>query len=61
MISNHRSLWSLPWVVALVALAVPMVGSGFIGWPFVVGWIVLIAMAPASKRASTARTTTIRR
>jgi hypothetical protein len=42
---NRRGLaWSVPWVLALVGLAVPMVGSGFIGWPFVVGWLVLLAM-----------------
>ena len=39
-----RALWPLPWVLALVGLAVPMVGSGFIGWPFVVGWLVLLVL-----------------
>jgi hypothetical protein len=34
----------LPWVLALVGLAVPMIGSGFIGWPFVVGWLVLLVL-----------------
>jgi hypothetical protein len=42
MSSRRRYLWSVPWVLALVGLAVPMVGSGFIGWPFVVGWLVLL-------------------
>jgi hypothetical protein len=42
MSSRGRTLWSLPWAVALVGLAVPMIGSGFIGWPFVVGWLVLM-------------------
>jgi hypothetical protein len=42
MIADRRYLWSLPLLLALVGLAVPMVGSGFIGWPFVVGWVVLI-------------------
>ena len=42
MSSRRRALWSLPWAVALVGLAVPMIGSGFIGWPFVVGWLVLM-------------------
>ena len=42
MHKRRRALWSLPWVLALVGLAVPMVGSGFIGWPFVVGWLVLM-------------------
>jgi len=42
---NRRGIaWSLPWVLALVGLAVPMVGSGFIGWPFVVGWLVVLAL-----------------
>jgi len=44
MNSRHRYLWSLPWVLALVGLAVPMVGSGFIGWPFVAGWLVLLLL-----------------
>jgi hypothetical protein len=42
MSSRRRALWSLPWALALVGLAVPMIGSGFIGWPFVVGWLVLM-------------------
>ena len=42
--SNRRYQWSLPWVLALVGLAVPMVGSGFIGWPFVVGWLVVMLL-----------------
>jgi len=42
MSSRYRPLWSLPWVLALVGLAVPMIGSGFVGWPFVVGWLVLM-------------------
>jgi hypothetical protein len=42
--NRRRVLWSLPWVLAFVGLAVPMVGSGFIGWPFVVGWLVLIVV-----------------
>ena len=44
MIGDRRYLWSLPWVLAVVGLAVPMVGSGFIGWPFVVGWLVVMLL-----------------
>jgi hypothetical protein len=40
MSSRRRALRSLPWALALVGLAVPMIGSGFIGWPLVVGWLV---------------------
>ena len=35
---------ALPWVLAVVGLAVPMIGSGFIGWPFVVGWLVVLLL-----------------
>lgn len=37
-------MWSLPWLLALIGLAVPMIGSGFIGWPFVLGWLVVIGV-----------------
>ena len=33
----------LPWLLALVGLAIPMIGSGFIGWPFVVVWLAILA------------------
>ena len=41
---RQRALSAAPWVVAGLGLAVPMVGSGFIGWPLVVGWIVLLVL-----------------
>jgi hypothetical protein len=41
---RRRVLWSLPWVIAPAFLAVPLVGGGFAGWPFVVGWLVLIVV-----------------
>ena len=33
---------AVPWLLAIAGLAVPMIGSGFIGWPFVVGWLVVL-------------------
>ena len=39
-----RLIWYSPLVLALIGLAVPMIGSGFIGWPFVVGWLMVIAV-----------------
>jgi hypothetical protein len=42
MTGDRRSLSYVPWVLALIGLAVPMVGSGFIGWPFVVGWLAVM-------------------
>jgi hypothetical protein len=38
------NLSSLPWLIALAGLALPMIGSGFIGWPIVVGWLVLLLL-----------------
>jgi hypothetical protein len=42
--NSRRVMSALPWGLAVVGLALPMVGSGFIGWPFVVGWLVLLTM-----------------
>jgi hypothetical protein len=33
----------LPWILALFGLAIPMIGSGFVGWPFVVVWLAILA------------------
>ena len=44
MTGNRRNLWFLPLAFALVGLAVPMIGSGFIGWPFVLAWLGLILL-----------------
>jgi len=42
--NSRRVMSALPWALAAVGLALPMVGSGFIGWPFVVGWLVLLML-----------------
>jgi hypothetical protein len=42
--NNERWVSALPWVLAVAGLAVPMIGSGFIGWPFVVGWLFLLLL-----------------
>ena len=39
------SLRAVPWLLALVGLAIPMIGSGFIGWPFAALWLVVLALA----------------
>jgi len=31
-------------MLAVIGLAAPMIGSGFIGWPFAVGWLVLLLL-----------------
>lgn len=40
----------VPWLLALVGLAIPMVGSGFVGWPFAAAWLVILAVAWAVGR-----------
>lgn len=44
MSHRRRVLWSLPWVIAPICLAVPLIGGGFAGFPFVVGWLVLMVV-----------------
>ena len=34
----------LPWLLALVGIAVPLVGSGFALWPAFVGWLILLGL-----------------
>ena len=44
MISNRPlPLRMVPWFVALLGLAVPLVGGGGAGWIYVVGWLVVLA------------------
>lgn len=38
------SVRAVPWLLALVGLAVPMIGSGFIGWPLAALWLVVLAL-----------------
>ncbi len=34
----------VPWLLALVGLAIPLVGSGFVVWVYVLGWLVVLAL-----------------
>ncbi|MEO8252547.1 MAG: hypothetical protein ABI578_08755 [Chloroflexota bacterium] len=34
----------LPWVVALIGLAIPLIGSGFAVWQLVVLWVVVLGL-----------------
>jgi hypothetical protein len=40
----------LPWIVALVGLAIPLVGSRFVGWELVIVWLVALALIFLSSR-----------
>jgi hypothetical protein len=35
---------SCPWLVALVGLAIPLIGGGGAGWPYVVGWLFVLGL-----------------
>jgi hypothetical protein len=41
----HRWVRSVPWSLALVGLAIPLVGSGFVGWEVVVIWLAFLSFA----------------
>jgi hypothetical protein len=42
-VTRHQRLTrAIPAALAAVGLAVPMVGSGFIGWPVVLVWLVVL-------------------
>jgi hypothetical protein len=41
---NRQMLISAaPWLVALIGLAVPLVGGGGAGWVYVGGWVIVLA------------------
>jgi hypothetical protein len=53
------SVRSLPWLLALVGLAVPLVGDGFALWFLISNWLVVLALiwlvgrvAPPRSRAA---------
>jgi hypothetical protein len=35
----------VPWLLAVVGLAIPLIGSGFAVWPLVAAWLVILAVA----------------
>jgi hypothetical protein len=35
----------LPWLVAIVGLALPFWQGGGAGWPYVVGWLIVLSLA----------------
>jgi hypothetical protein len=50
-------LRSVPWIIAAVSLAIPLLAGGFAGWPYVVLWVILLLVPlivtreqPASRR-----------
>jgi hypothetical protein len=33
-----------PWLVALTGLAIPLIAGGGAGWPYVVGWLLVLGL-----------------
>jgi len=38
----HKWVRSVPWLLALLGLGIPLVGTGFVVWPVVVVWLVVL-------------------
>jgi hypothetical protein len=38
----HRWVRSVPWSLALLGLGIPLIGSGFVVWPVVAIWLVVL-------------------
>ena len=34
----------MPWLIALAGLAVPVLGSGYVAWPIVLVWLLVLAL-----------------
>jgi hypothetical protein len=35
---------TVPWLVAVVGLGIPLLAGGFAGWPYVVMWAILLSV-----------------
>ena len=45
---------ALPGLIALIGLAAPLISGGGSGWPYVIGWLVLLAVLLIVKPLSNA-------
>jgi hypothetical protein len=41
----HRWVQSVPWLLALLGLAIALFGSGFVGWQIVAIWLAFLGFA----------------
>ncbi len=52
----RRTLRLFPWALALIGLAIPLVGSGFALWLPITGWLIaLVALWLASRQFESTR------
>jgi len=42
IVTMLRLTSAMPWLIALIGLAVPLMGGGGAGWPYVVGWLIVL-------------------
>ncbi len=35
---------TVPWLIAVAGLGIPLLAGGFAGWPYVVLWVILLVM-----------------
>jgi hypothetical protein len=54
------SVRSVPWLLALAGLAVPLLGSGFVLWLPIAVWLVILALIWVVRRAALPRGRTSR-
>jgi hypothetical protein len=41
---NRPNVRAIPWLLALIGLAIPLVGSGFTLWLIVIVWLCVLAL-----------------
>lgn len=51
----RSSVRAIPWLLALTGLAIPLIGSGFVVWPFIALWLAILALVWSLGRAGLAR------
>jgi hypothetical protein len=45
------SVRSVPWILALAGLTIPLVASGFVVWPLIAVWLAVLALIWSVGRA----------
>jgi hypothetical protein len=46
------ALRTVPWLIAVIGLGIPLVAGGFAGWPYVVGWAIAGVTFAIARRTS---------
>jgi hypothetical protein len=54
------SVRAVPWLLALVGLGIPLVGTGFMVWPLTAVWLVILGLIRLVGRSRLPRDRTLR-